>query len=148
MPPGLTPVTEPFSPATGSIRILGGRRAPELARRHVLSWLDHTCSGVRSFDAALIASELVTNSVLHAGVGVQQSLFLELTTFADHVRIAVVDPGSELEPRILPRHPATSSGFGLRLVDELSSAWGVARDASGMTRVWCDLRRDPNASAS
>lgn len=147
MPPGLIPVTEPFSPATGSIRISGGRGAPELARRHVLSWLDDTCSGVRSFDAALIATELVTNSVLHAGVGVEQSLFLELTTFADHVRIAVVDPGSELEP-LLPRGPAASSGFGLRLVDELSSAWGVARDASGMTRVWCDLCRDPNASAS
>jgi hypothetical protein len=84
----------------------------------------------------------VTNSVLHAGVGVRQTLFLELTTFAEHLRIAVINAGSELEPRILPPDPAAPGGFGLRLVDELSSAWGVARDTAGMTRVWCDLRKD------
>lgn len=29
------------------------------------------------------------------------------------------------------------------LVDEISPAWGVVRDASGGMRVWCDLPLEP-----
>jgi anti-sigma regulatory factor (Ser/Thr protein kinase) len=98
-------------------------------------------------DAVLIVSELVTNSVLHAHVGVDQALWLELTTFGDHLRIAVTDPGSPLEPRILPSDPAAPGGLGLRLVDRLSSAWGVEHGAAGTTRVWCDVPFQPPPAA-
>jgi anti-sigma regulatory factor (Ser/Thr protein kinase) len=80
----------------------------------------------------------VTNSVRHAKVGVHQTLTLELTGLDDRLRIAVCDPGSELEPRVLPADPTTQGGFGLRLVDQMALAWGVVRTEDA-TRVWCEL---------
>lgn len=121
------------------IRIRGGQSAPERARRHVLARLDGDLSALRVSDAVLVVSELVTNSVTHAKVTSEGQLSLELTRTVDHLRIAVIDPGSKLEPHLTPLEPARRGGFGLRLVAELSSAWGVIRDASGSTRVWCEL---------
>ena len=71
-----------------------------------------------------------------------KALVLELTTLDDRLLIAVIDPGSQLEPQMLAANPAAPHGFGLRLVDEMSSAWGVIRDAAGTTRVWCELSLD------
>jgi anti-sigma regulatory factor (Ser/Thr protein kinase) len=131
-------------PSRSSIEIPGGDGAPERARRHLLSQLDGWASTREASDAALIVSELVTNSVVHAHVDHCQSLFLDLTTLGDHLRIAVTDHGSHLEPRIHTDDPLSSGGFGLRLVQELSTAWGVTRQTEGETRVWCELRLDPN----
>jgi anti-sigma regulatory factor (Ser/Thr protein kinase) len=109
----------------------------------VLSRLDSDISALQAAEVALIVSELVTNSVLHAHVADNQALFLELTPRGDYLRIAVIDPGADDdEPHIRPEDPAKPGGFGLRLVDQLSSAWGVIHDATGMTRVWCDLWLD------
>jgi anti-sigma regulatory factor (Ser/Thr protein kinase) len=88
---------------------------------------------------AVIVSELVTNSVVHANVGHDQSLCVQLTPLGDRLRIAVTDPGSESEPRLLPQDPAAPGGFGLRVVDQVSAAWGIVREISGATRVWCDV---------
>ncbi|MGH2884641.1 MAG: ATP-binding protein [Solirubrobacteraceae bacterium] len=137
------PTTEPSSSGwAGAVTIRGGRGAPARARRHVLSQLDGEVSETRAADAALVVSELVTNSVVHAAVGDDQSLWVELATVDDHLRIAVVDPGSELEPRILPPDPMNDGGLGLVLVDRLCSTWGVVHNTAGTTRVWCDLPLD------
>jgi anti-sigma regulatory factor (Ser/Thr protein kinase) len=120
----------------------GGTDAPRLARQSILSQLDGLATRARASDAALLVSEMVTNSVLHAHTGADQSLTVELKTLDDRVRITVIDSGSELEPRMLPANPATAGGFGLLLVNELSAAWGVLRGAGGTTRVWCDLLLD------
>ncbi len=132
-------MSESTSEVPRTLWIRGGDAAPEQARRHVLSHLDHEASEEQLFDAALIVSELVTNSVIHANVGIDEALCIELTPLHDHLRIAVSDRGSELEPRLLPLDPATPGGFGLHLIDQMSSAWGVAREASGATCVWCEL---------
>jgi two-component sensor histidine kinase len=108
----------------------------------LLTRLDAGVSTSRAADAALIVSELVTNSVLHAEVGADRAILLELTALGDRLRIAVIDPGSHLEPRILPANPDVPGGFGLRLVHHMSSAWGVIREAAGPTRVWCELPLD------
>jgi anti-sigma regulatory factor (Ser/Thr protein kinase) len=132
-------VAAPQIPSSGSIWIRGGGRAPERARRYVLGQLEGLLPASTASDAALVVSELVTNSVVHAKVGAHASVSLELTMLEDRLRIAVTDPGSELEPKMLGFDPTTPGGFGLRLVDAVSCAWGVARDAAGATRVWCDL---------
>lgn len=98
-------------------------------------------------DAALIVSELVTNSVIHANVDSDQTLFLELTSVDDHLHIAVIDTGSTLRPQLLPPDAERRGGLGLRLVDQLCSGWGVERDAAGATRVWCDLPSAPVRAA-
>jgi anti-sigma regulatory factor (Ser/Thr protein kinase) len=126
-----------------SIPIQGGRGAPRAARRLVLSRLDGELADTRLLDVALIVSELVTNSVLHADVGLDQSLTVDLEMFGDRLRITVTDPGSPLEPQLVAPGPGTPGGLGLRLVDQLSTAWGVGHDPIGTTQVWCDLLLDP-----
>jgi anti-sigma regulatory factor (Ser/Thr protein kinase) len=94
-------------------------------------------------DAGLIISELVTNSVRHAGVGSDQLVTVGLVVLNEHLRIIVTDPGCDLEPRLITEDPEGLGGHGLRLVEQLSVAWGVGRDAVGATQVWCDLVLDP-----
>ena len=51
------------------IRIRGGEDAPARARRWVRSQLPGDVPASTASDAALLVSELVTNSVVHADVG-------------------------------------------------------------------------------
>ncbi len=125
-----------------SIRIDGGPGAPRDARIAVLLQIEGHVSEANATDAALIVSELVSNSVLHANVGPDQTLTVQLLTLEDRLRITVIDSGSVLEPCIRPPDQRTSGGLGLCIVDQVSAAWGFARDADGRTRVWSDLLID------
>lgn len=82
-------------------------------------------------DVGLIVSELVTNSVRHAGAGAAEAVIIEVMVLGDRVRLAVVDRGSEHVPHIAPREADEPGGLGLRLVEQLATDWGVARDADG-----------------
>lgn len=124
------------------MRIPGGVDAPRQARRSLLSKLEGHVAPTTAADVALIVSELVTNSVRHANVGPGRTLDVELMTLEDRLRINVIDPGSRLEPRILPPDPNRLGGVGLFVVDELSEAWGVVHDESVGTRVWCEILLD------
>ena len=90
--------------------------------------LDHT--------VCLLASELVTNSIRHAGLGPQDRIVLAARLSSDFVRVEVRDSGSGFDPDV--RHGA--DGFGLRMMDTLASRWGVDVDRSG-TRVWFEVDR-------
>jgi anti-sigma regulatory factor (Ser/Thr protein kinase) len=127
-----------------SVRLHGGPGAPGAARRSLLSALQGQLAGDRQSDAAqsdaaLVVSELVTNSVLHASVGADQTLTLEVTSLSDRLRITVADPGSRLDPRLQPHDLESAGGLGLFLVDKLAMAWGAERDDLGSTAVWCEL---------
>jgi anti-sigma regulatory factor (Ser/Thr protein kinase) len=128
----------PASERSISTRIPGGVDAPSRARRSVHAQLAGRVPPATVSDAALLVSELVTNSVVHANVGPHRALTLDLTTLQDRVRIAVTDPGSHLTPRILPPDPETAGGLGLSLVAKLCETWGVRQDL-GPTSVWCEL---------
>ncbi len=105
------------------------------------SLLEGQIPATSASDAALLVSELVTNSVVHANVSAGRGLTVEVTTLDDRVRIAVTDPGSRLRPCMLPPEPETPGGLGLLLVDELCETWGVWQDL-GLTCVWCELPLD------
>jgi anti-sigma regulatory factor (Ser/Thr protein kinase) len=107
----------------------------------VRSLLEGQIPATSASDAALLVSELVTNSVVHANVGAGRALTVEATTLDDRVRIAVTDPGSRLRPCMPPPDPETAGGLGLLLVDELCETWGVWQDL-GLTCVWCELLLD------
>lgn len=139
-------VEPPASRPPGSIWIRGGKDAPTRARRFVRSKLDGV-PATRASDVVLIVSELVANSVLHANVGEQDAVLLELTRLDDRVRLSVTDPGSEEEPHIPVPDPDMLHGFGLRVMDQLSLAWGVVRDGAGTTQVWCDIPLDGASTA-
>jgi anti-sigma regulatory factor (Ser/Thr protein kinase) len=99
--------------------------------------LDGRLTKEQLFDAVLVVSELVTNSVQHAAVGSGQVIGIDLVLLRDRLRLSVVDPGSSLLPRLVPGDG--SSRLGLGLVAKLSTSCGVARDGAGVTRVWSEL---------
>jgi anti-sigma regulatory factor (Ser/Thr protein kinase) len=121
------------------VELPGGNDAPARARRWVLSCVGGARTGVSQDDVALIVSELVTNSVVHADVDASQLLRVTLTSLTGLWRITVSDPGSDTEPRVRPADAGLSGGLGLRLVERLSAGWGTSRDPGGVRHVWCDL---------
>jgi anti-sigma regulatory factor (Ser/Thr protein kinase) len=136
-------VTDPVDPQPSiSLRLHGGNGAPLRARRSVLPQLDRQLTETGAADVALILSELVTNSVVHANVGPDETLTVECTALPDRLRITVTDPGSRLEPRRPPPNQRASGGYGLMIVERLCSAWGVVRSPVGTTSVWCELPLD------
>ena len=79
-------------------------------------------------DVVLLISELVTNSVRHAGLDATQPLQLSVVTSGDTVRVAVRDPGPGFRPPPPPSDPGHVGGWGLVLVDQLAEKWGVEHD--------------------
>ena len=107
------------------------------AARHALGSLDEQIDESRRYDLRLLITELVTNSVRHAGIGPVNAVGLEVAIFGERVRVEVSDPGPGFEPEIPVPDLDRAGGWGLYLVDELTDRWGVARD--GLTRVWFEM---------
>ncbi len=125
-----------------SVQLAGGAGAPLRARRSVLSQLGGRLTATKTADLALIVSELVTNSVLHANVSAEQTMTVDCAVLPDRLRITVTDSGSALEPhRRSPDHHG-AGGYGLMIVEKLCSAWGVVHRRAGTTSVWCELPLD------
>jgi diguanylate cyclase (GGDEF)-like protein len=87
----------------------------------------------------LLVSELVTNSVRHAGLPEDASLKLDMTHDTGRVRLAVRDGGPGFDPaQLRDTGPLACGGRGLAIVAALSDAWAVECDADGCT-VWCEV---------
>ena len=84
--------------------------------------------------------------MLHARACPDGSIGLDVGLFAHRLHIAVIDGGSHRVPHLVPEDPARPGGKGLLLVVRLSAAWGVVREPSGRTRVWCDLLLTPSTN--
>lgn len=85
--------------------------------------------------AELVASELVTNAVVHSGTEIR----LRLELRGDRLHIAVRD-GSPGQLRQVAPERQGESGRGLWLVEQLAHAWGVHRHPDGGEVVWCTLK--------
>jgi anti-sigma regulatory factor (Ser/Thr protein kinase) len=73
--------------------IPSGPEAPFLARTLVSGWLDRRGHAQLHDDVRLLVSELVTNSVLHAGQPVGAPVHLSATAVDGVVRVEVDDRG-------------------------------------------------------
>jgi transcriptional regulator with XRE-family HTH domain/anti-sigma regulatory factor (Ser/Thr protein kinase) len=105
--------------------------APALAR----AGLAATAVGipVEAFDrAVLLISELVTNSVRHAG---SEWIEVEIELSDKCLRMDVVDQSRET---IRPRTRNGDGGWGLVVLTELATRWGVERSATGK-KIWVEL---------
>lgn len=87
----------------------------------------------------LLVSELVTNSVRHAGLGAADRIELRVETTDDCVRALVSDPGGGFDRPLPSPRPEEPFGWGLFLVNSLADRWGVERD--GETVVWFEIDR-------
>jgi anti-sigma regulatory factor (Ser/Thr protein kinase) len=95
-------------------------------------------------DAELVVSELVTNSVQHAGLSADDSVRVGAAISDGVLRLEVDNPGAA-GTIAAPDPDSQRSRFGLRIVERLADAWGVSRD--GHTRVWVQLACWPATDA-
>lgn len=107
--------------------------APALARGFVTSTLSSWAVGDAFADVPLLASELVTNAVRHASGEVG----LSIVRSENAVRVAVSDGSDALPVKVDPGTPH-DGGWGLHIVEQLASRWGLEKYDGGKA-VWCEV---------
>jgi anti-sigma regulatory factor (Ser/Thr protein kinase) len=122
--------------AQAELRLPPDVSAPALARRTVNDLLaslpDALCAQL-----SLVASELVTNVLLHCAATDPEAT-LTLVLAPDRVTLAVTDAGSGFDPN--ERRTATEAGgWGLQVLDAIADRWWVERN--GRTTVICEIDR-------
>jgi anti-sigma regulatory factor (Ser/Thr protein kinase) len=118
------------------------RLAPEpevlTTARHALDRLADLLIPEKLEDTRLVVSDLVTNSILHAGLSPNDQISLTVTVSAGAVRGRVCDPGSGFE---VPSEPCPRSdmrgGWGLPIVETISDRWGVEQNSHAC--VWFEI---------
>ena len=106
---------------------------------------EHVAADVLN-DARLLATELVSNSVRHSGIGRESSIGLALRLTPERLSVAVSDPGPGFRPEVTEPGPDQEGGRGLFIVDCLADRWGIGdapvtpRAGPGAgTTVWFEL---------
>ncbi len=108
-----------------------GIRAREAVRQRFSSLAEATRR-----DLGAVVAELVDNSVEH---GPGKPITVTVVLGRDSIRGEVADQGNPAVAIPQIRQRTESSGGGLALVDELTSAWAVHE---GSTHVWFELPLD------
>ena len=119
------------------LQFAGGPDAPTRAR-YALMALDGALADIRD-TVRLLVTELVSNSVLHAGADNESEIRLRVVAGQDGVRVEVEDRGPGFEPVEIRPDLERGGGFGLFLVNKLADRWGVA--AEQPSRVWFEVDR-------
>jgi anti-sigma regulatory factor (Ser/Thr protein kinase) len=93
-------------------------------------------------DAALLVSEVISNSVRHADLENSDAIEVRIRGSRSMLHVDVIDPGPGFEPDARQRPAAgpehdDDGGWGLWLVEQVSTRWGV--ECGERTRVWFDL---------
>ncbi|HEY0454347.1 ATP-binding protein [Actinophytocola sp.] len=115
------------------LRLPENHRSAALAREFTRDTL--TGWGLHGWqDAAQVVSELVSNVLLHA----HGQPVVRLVEVSTGIRVEVSDDSPQ-PPTVVRSGPG---GLGMRLVERLSTAWGVSRRGRGKV-VWCELPAAP-----
>jgi anti-sigma regulatory factor (Ser/Thr protein kinase) len=117
------------------VRFPSDVNAPGAARRAVQELSGRVDDPVYD-DIRLLVSELVTNGVRHAGQGKTGWVGLAVRWSRSGVRVEVTDPGPGFGEVAAPTI-YQESGWGLYLVEQVATRWGVER-ARGNT-VWFEI---------
>src|SRR5437660_209209 len=112
-----------------SFELAGGPYAVTAARLALTDLESHVDDSL-AFDVRLLVSELVTNSVQHAGVGPDDSIMLVVRLNDELVRVEVRDGGPGFERLVVEW---TIAGLPLKGQKELL---GRLRLADAETRAW------------
>jgi anti-sigma regulatory factor (Ser/Thr protein kinase) len=95
-------------------------------------------------DVMLVASELVTNAVVHSGCQREHELAVRAYVEGDRMTISVWDPG--LSAQVAHRRVGgadSAGGWGLQIVDRVAARWGSERDHG--YQVWAELALAPSS---
>jgi anti-sigma regulatory factor (Ser/Thr protein kinase) len=93
-------------------------------------------------DGTLLTTELVTNSIRHAGLGPDDYIDVAAAWSGTVLRVIVRDSGSadlpsEIVAGPIRPLPGGQSGWGLYLVDKLATRWGT--NLEGSAGFWFEL---------
>jgi two-component sensor histidine kinase len=109
--------------------------APAQARRVLRNMIDTLVPLDVAHTAELLVSELVTNAITH-GTGTVR-LVIDCT---NHCLSVTVSDDEPVGPEIQPERLMSDGGRGLRMIESLSSAWGVKPREDGPGKeVWFRL---------
>ncbi|MCD9880554.1 ATP-binding protein [Streptomyces guryensis] len=134
--PDANPTPEPlrhedqldYTPVPRSVALARHRTA-----RLVTDWGHTHLAG----DVALVASELMTNALLHGSLR-DRLIRLRITTTTATLRVEVSDPRGERLPCRREAADEDQFGRGLLLVGALADGWGVAPRAGVGKTVWAE----------
>jgi anti-sigma regulatory factor (Ser/Thr protein kinase) len=125
------------SAVTVELRLPRTLDAPGIARR-VAEAMRPRLDPEQYEDARMVLSELVSNSVRHAGIDANAQVEARMTLADTVLRMEVADSGPGFRPGDRPpAGPADEQGRGLAIVSALADRWGVADDVT--MRVWVEL---------
>lgn len=116
--------------------LVSAPRAREFVCAHLR---DH---GLRQLvdDVGLVVTELVTNSVRHAG-----TMCVVRLGVVDRSLVLTVQDGSPRLPVRREPGPLDAAGRGMFLVDALSRDWGVEKRSAGSKAVWASFQVPPHS---
>jgi anti-sigma regulatory factor (Ser/Thr protein kinase) len=119
------------------------RARPQAAAEARRALVGLTLPKITRENLALLVSELVTNSVRHAGLSAHAPIGVQVTNGSASVRLAVHDGGQgfPFPAHEVPVAPLVAGGRGLAIVAALSETWGIDSNPDGCT-VWCQLAVD------
>ena len=119
-------------PAELTVELPRNAQAPGLARAALADLDGKVDPGVLP-DVRLLVSELITNSVKYGGDG---PVRLEINATGDRLRAEIIDQGAGFTPVERDGDLDRVGGWGLHLVEQLTSEWGTYE---GSTHVWFEI---------
>jgi anti-sigma regulatory factor (Ser/Thr protein kinase) len=135
-------LTRSPDPVTATVALPPAAASVRDGRRFVMGVLETWGMDDLIETAALLTSELLTNSVLHA----RTDIVLTLSQREHGVEIVVRD-GSRSAPRRRRRPADATTGRGLELLERLATDWDVSLDDDGKSvRFVVDAATDPWAA--
>lgn len=130
------PERAPLTAHTELVRQLPARGEALAGARGMVEALEDVSRPARD-DIALLVTELVGNSLRHAGLDPEQAIQVRIARQHGSIRVEVTDSGPGFSPvRGRPGRRQTS-GRGIYLVEQVADRWGV--DRNGETCVWFEL---------
>ena len=108
--------------------------SPAVARRQISRFAtEHRVDDPETL--LLVASELVTNAVVHGAEPIEVSIDLDDRRLRVEVSDSSADTSAVAERERTPDRPG---GWGLQIVGSLTQRWGTDRHAAGKT-VWVEI---------
>ena len=124
---------------SAAVELPGGLQASAAARGVVADTLSGVASRGELDDLLIMVTELVNNAVVHGGAGdAGERVLVHVAAADERLRAEVSSRGAAFELRA-PSAVDEPGGFGLLLVDQLSSRWGV--DGGDDFCVWFEIDR-------
>lgn len=108
------------------------------AARHTVDELGLDHDQEAAFNLRLLITEVVGNSVRHAGLTPADTIIFELQLSSTLVRVQITDRGPGFIRPTIDEPPTGTSGRGLFLVDALADRWGTESNDAQVS-VWFEI---------